>query len=127
MNSNIFRFREFPVYKEARKFRRDLKQLSKKKFPQEENYVLRQQLWRALDSIILNIAEGSNKHSDKEFSRFLNIALSSLNEVVACLECALDDNYIAKEDYCEYLDRAENITRQLKAFLAKVRRDNKTF
>ncbi len=51
MSSNIFRFREFPVYKEARKLRKDLKLLSREKFPQEENYVLRQQLWRALDSI----------------------------------------------------------------------------
>ncbi len=127
MNSNIFRFREFPVYKEAREFRKDLKLLSREKFPQEEKYVLRQQLWRALDSIILNIAEGSDRHSDKDFSHFLNTALGSVNEVVGCLDCALDDGYIDESKYQEYLKQAENIVRQLKAFLAKVRRDNRRF
>ena len=55
----IFRFREFPVYKEAREFRKELKELSKKKFPKEEQFCLTSQLWRALDSILLNIAEGT--------------------------------------------------------------------
>ena len=127
MNTDIFRFREFPVYKEVRKFRSELKQLSRKRFPREENYVLRQQLWRALDSVILNIAEGSDRHSDRDFSHFLNTALGSVNEVVGCLDCALDDEYITKEEHKEYIKRAENLARQLKAFLAKVRRDNRRF
>lgn len=125
--NTIFRFREFPVYKDARQLRKDLKQLSREKFPKEEEYVLRQQLWRALDSIILNIAEGADKHSDKDFSHFLNTALGSVNEVVACLDCALDDGYINKSEHQEYLDKAENIIRQLKAFLAKIRKDNRRF
>ena len=49
-----FRFREFKVYKDARIFSKELKQLSKK-FPKEELYCLTSQLWRALNSIILNI------------------------------------------------------------------------
>ena len=80
--SNIFRFREFPVYKDAREFRKDLKALTKKTFPREEQYALSSQLWRALDSVLLNIAEGSDRYSDKDFSRFLNNSLTSVNEVV---------------------------------------------
>lgn len=125
--NTIFRFREFPVYKDARIFRKELKKLSREKFPKEEDYVLRQQLWRALDSIILNIAEGADRHSDKDFSHFLNNALGSLNEVVGCLDCALDDDYINVEEHKNHLDKAENIVRQLKAFLSKVRKDNKKF
>lgn len=127
MTYTIFRFREFPVYKDVREFRKELKRFSREKFPKDENYVLRPQLWRALDSIVLNIAEGADKHSDKDFSHFLNTALGSLNEVVGCLDCALDDGYITDKDHQEYLTKAENIVRQLKAFLSKVRRDDKRF
>ena len=122
--SDIFRFREFPVYKDARQFRKDLKELSKNKFPKEEQYNLTSQLWRALDSVLLNIAEGSDRYSDIDFSRFLNNSLTSVNEAVACLDCALDDGYIVQEEHSKYLLRAENLIKQLKAFMSKVRKDS---
>ncbi|MFB3897596.1 MAG: four helix bundle protein [bacterium] len=118
---DIFRFREFPVYKDAKLFRKQIKALSKDRFPKQEQYVLTSQLWRALDSIILNIAEGSDRYSDTDFSRFLNNALTSVDEVVACLDCAVDDGYISKEEFTDYLKQGNNIIRQLKAFSAKVR------
>lgn len=74
-----------------------------------------------MDSIILNIAEGSDRYSDVDFGRFLNNALTSVNEVVACLDCALDDGYISETEHKEYSVQAENLIRQLKAFSAKVR------
>lgn len=123
-NNNIFRFRNFPVYQEARHFREELKKLTKEKFPKEENYILKSQLWRALDSILLNIAEGSERYSDIDFSRFLNTAITSLNEVVACLDCALDDKYINEKEHQNYIIKAENIYKQLRAFSSKVRKDN---
>lgn len=69
--NEIFRFRKFPVYNDARKFRKELKGLSKKNFPKDEQHCLTSQLWRALDSIILNIAKGSERYSDMDFSRYL--------------------------------------------------------
>ncbi len=125
--NTIFRFRQFPVYNDARHFRKELKQLSRIKFPKEEQFCLISQLWRALDSIILNIAEGSDRYSDKDFSHFLNNALTSLNEVVACLDCAFDGGYINIEELNKYLSQAENLVRQLKAFISKVRKDNRSF
>ena len=85
MNDDVFRFRDFNVYKDARVFRRDVTELAKKNFPKEERFELSSQLFRALASILLNIAEGSQKYSDQDFARYLNMALGSLNEVVACL------------------------------------------
>ncbi|MFH1678739.1 MAG: four helix bundle protein, partial [Candidatus Omnitrophota bacterium] len=43
--------------------RKELKELSRNKFPQKEQYNLTAQLWRALDSVLLNIAEGSERYS----------------------------------------------------------------
>jgi len=121
--TDIFRFREFPVYKAARELRQELKKLSKEKFPKTEQFCLTSQLWRALDSILLNLAEGSERYSDVDFSRFLNMSLTSVNEVVACLDAALDDEYVSAADHRAFLGKAENIFRQLKAFTSRVRRD----
>lgn len=119
---NLFRFRDFPVYKDAREFRKIVKKLSREKFPKSEDFCLRSQLWRALDSILLNIAEGSERYSDIDFSRFLNTALTSVNEVVACLDAAFDDEYIDHDELDDCSTRAENIYKQLKAFSSKVRK-----
>jgi four helix bundle protein len=82
--NKTFRFRNFQVYKDARNFSKELKKFSKSKFPKEEQFGLLSQLWRALDSVMLNIAEGSDRGTDKDFALFLNRSHTSLNEVVAC-------------------------------------------
>ena len=115
-----FRFRDFQVYKDARIFVREVKELTKLKFPSSERFGLIAQLWRALDSIILNIAEGADRGSDKDFGHFLNIAHTSLNEVVACLDLALNNVYITSNEHEEHLMKAEKLANQLTAFRKKL-------
>jgi len=110
-----FRFRNFQVYKDALNFQKELKDLSRK-FPKEEQFCLTSQLWRALYSIILNIAEGSDRGTDKDFAHFLNNSHTSLNEVVACLDLALNNKYISESDHNEYLEKSEKLANQLTAF-----------
>jgi len=55
------------------------------KYPKSEEYNLKQQLKRAVTSISLNIAEGKNRKSKKEFANFINISIGSLGEVEAIL------------------------------------------
>ncbi len=50
-------------------------------FPNEEKYGLKSQMCRAAVSIPSNIAEGCSRGSDKDFVRFLEIALGSLFEL----------------------------------------------
>ena len=52
--------------------------------PRSEEYNLKSQITRAATSISLNIAEGSTSQSDPEQARFLNMAIRSLVETVAC-------------------------------------------
>ena len=50
-------------------------------WPKEEMYGLTAQIRRAAVSILSNIAEGAGRAGQKEFSRFLSIAMGSLAEV----------------------------------------------
>lgn len=111
-----FRFQEWQVYKDARQFRKELKSKVVSKLPKEEKFGLISQLKRALDSVVLNIAEGAYRSTDKDFAHFLNQSQTSLNEVVSCLDLCLDDGYITREDLNCFFDTAEAITKQLSSF-----------
>ena len=111
-----FRFREFQVYKDARLFSINLKKFSRERFPRYEQFALQNQLWRALDSIILNIAEGADRSTDKDFALFLNRAHTSLNEVVSCLDIALDCKYVTVQEHAYFLKLAGDLANQLTAF-----------
>ncbi|WP_235802745.1 four helix bundle protein [Vaginella massiliensis] len=49
--------------------------------PKAEKYGMISQMTRAALSIPANIAEGSSRHSDKDYARFLQIALGSAFEL----------------------------------------------
>ena len=118
----LFRFRKWPVYIAAKLFRKKIRQLAKD-LPVSERYLLRDQMSRAADSICLNIAEGSNKLSDIEFSKYLNTSETSLEEVVCCLDLILDDGHITDLEFEGYLKEAEVLGAQLISFGKKVRNE----
>ena len=117
----LFRFRRWPVYMAAKSFRKKMRQVAKD-LPASERYVLRDQMSRAADSICLNIAEGSNKLSDIEFSKYLNQSETSLEEVVCCLDLILDDGHISKVEFEGFFKEGEELGSQLIAFGKKVRK-----
>ena len=55
--------------------------LATKLFPKDELYGIVQQIRRSAVSIPANIAEGYGRRSTKDYIRFLNIALGSINEL----------------------------------------------
>ncbi|WP_167619615.1 four helix bundle protein [Maribellus sediminis] len=70
-------------------------------FPQEEMYGLTSQMRRSAISIPSNIAEGSGRNTDKEFSRFLDISLGSTFEletqiIIANKLSFIDDNRLVE-------------------------------
>ncbi len=118
----LFRFRQWPVYQAAKSFRKKIRELARR-LPDTERFLLRDQASRAADSICLNIAEGSNKLSDLEFSKYLNNSETSLEEVVSCLDLLLDDGRISKDEFEAYIREAEDLGAQLIAFGKKVRHE----
>ena len=68
-------------------------------FPTEERYGLTSQLRRAAYSVPANISEGSGRETNKDYRRFLIIALSSLKETEYFLLLAHDLGYLAEDQY----------------------------
>lgn len=110
-----FLFRDWDIYHDAREFRIKIMKLTRT-YPLEEKYALTDQSHRALNSIILNIAESSNKNSDKDTRVYINRSQCSLDEVVACLDCALDSGYITKDQHQAALENATSLAKRLRGF-----------
>ena len=70
-------------------------------FPADEKYGLTSQLKRAAVSIPSNIAEGAARKGEKEFNRFLYIAMGSLAEVETQLEIAVKLGFIKENKELE--------------------------
>jgi len=86
------------------------------KFPRNEEYVLSSQIRRACDSISLNIAEGSTGQSNREFNRFLGIALRSNIEVVGCIYLAKRRSIISSEDFNKGYSLCLELSKMIQAF-----------
>lgn len=110
-----FRFRNFPVYQEARRFICDVYLLAQR-LPKSEQFELASQLRRAATSILLNLAEGSMRRSDLEFNRFISMAIGSVGEVVSILDICLDQKYITGETHLRFVVKCESIAKQLYGF-----------
>lgn len=62
-------------------------------FPKEEKYGISSQITKAAVSIPSNIAEGSSRSSEKDYSRFIEISLGSTFELETQLLIAEAVNY----------------------------------
>ena len=118
----MFRFRKWRIYQEARILRLNIRRELIPKLPNSERFNLVSQIQRAVDSVILNIAEGSYRKSDKDFAHFLNQSLTSLYEFVAILDLLLDSGYVNIKDYESFNLKAEDLARQISAFSKALRK-----
>lgn len=93
-----FKFENLLIWQKAMDFGEEIHELSSK-FPKKEVYNLTSQINRAVDSIALNISEGSIGQTNPEFKRFLSYSIRSLAEVVTCLHKAERRKYITKNEF----------------------------
>lgn len=114
-NLNEFRFKDWNVYKDSKKLVGEIFEITKK-FPPSYQYDLGSQLNRASISILLNIAEGSGKHSDADLNRFFNISLGSINEVFAGLDIAQENKLLSSEKFDDFKKQLSLISSQLVGF-----------
>ena len=91
-------FKDLRIWQLSRCFVKEVYLLSKK-FPADERFGLSQQIRRAVVSIPSNIAEGAGRHTNKEFSHFLDIANGSAFEVETQLILSFDLEYISQTEF----------------------------
>ncbi len=89
-------------------------------FPSEEKFGLTPQILRSAYSIPSNIAEGSGRSSDKEFSRFLDIALGSAFELETQLILASDLNYLSEDKMQNIHNLLNEIQKMIYSFKTKL-------
>lgn len=93
-------------------------------FPVSEQFGITSQLRRAASSVpanIANIAEGSGRTTDKDFLRFLDIALGSLKETEYFLLLSNELNYLQKEEWEPLHEQATDALKCLVGFIKAVR------
>ena len=74
-------------------------QRATRQFPRRGYTALQSQMVRAAESIVLNVVEGCASPTQKEFARFLDIAIKSASELEAQLELARDYGVLAEHEW----------------------------
>ncbi len=81
---------------------------------------LRSQTIRAAMSIDANIVEGRGQKSDREFARYLNIAVNSANELESHLIMARDTGALSPADCLSLSDRVNEVRRMLHGLINRI-------
>ncbi len=91
-----------------------------KTFPSSEKFGLSSQITRAAVSIPSNIAEGSSRKSDKDYSRFVEIALGSTFELETQILIANAVGFAEKSALEELLSKITEEQKMLSSFMTSL-------
>jgi four helix bundle protein len=90
-------------------------------FPKEEIFGLTSQLRRSLSSIPTNLAEGTGRGSDKDFARFVQIAMGSACESEYLILLCGELGYLNSNDSVLLMKDIEEIKKMLASLLKTLR------
>ncbi len=107
------KFEDTPVWQKSRAFTSSIYFLVNNNNYIKKDYSLSDQLKRATVSIMLNIAEGFERGSNKDFAHFMDIAKGSAGEVRSILYILLDNKYIEVQKFEKIKIDIEDISAQL--------------
>lgn len=113
--AKIERFEDIQAWQKARELVREIYAVSNNS-AFSKDFGLRDQIRRAAVSIMLNIAEGFARKTNREFFQFLVIAHGSAAEVQSALYIALDQKYISQEQFENLYRMADETSRTIMGF-----------
>ncbi len=94
----VTRFEDLDTWKRSRILVKQIYDLTKRN-EFAKDFVLKDQVRRAVVSISSNIAEGFERGGNKEFIQFLYIAKASAGELRSQIYIALDLNYVNEKEF----------------------------
>jgi four helix bundle protein len=84
---------------------------------------LKKQLLKSALSTSSNIVEGRTKRSEREFLRFLDIALGSAGELQYQLKAAIDCSAIPQDEGRDLSLRAEEVAKMIQGLIRRIKDD----
>jgi four helix bundle protein len=106
----MFDFQKLEVYQKAKNFCKEITAtINEKSFDRVTN----DQLRRASFSIMLNIAEGSSRFSNKDRKNFFVIARGSAFECAAIMEYLFETKEINEDVFTDSMRKLEEISKML--------------
>ena len=108
----IYSFEKLEVWQDSKKMYLKIFEITKK-FPESEKYNMISQSRRSSFSVTCNIAEGTSRWTNKEKSRYMEIAFSSLMETLNGLIIAFEMSLISEELYLQMRNEIDMIANKL--------------
>ncbi|SRR6266545_3878095 len=123
--SAIGRFEDIQAWQKARILVKEVYSYSNSgRFAKD--FGLRDQIRRAGVSIMLNIAEGFARKTNREFCQFLVIAHGSAAEVQAALYVALDQEYLNNAEFNRLYELVDNTSKMILGFINYLRKTSQS-
>ncbi|MEK7352494.1 MAG: four helix bundle protein [Nitrospirota bacterium] len=107
----LTRFEDLDCWKEARQLTRLVYDAIHQNPRWQKDIRLCSQIQSATGSVMANIAEGFVRRSNKEFTQFLFIAMSSTAEVQSHMYIAMDQDYVSKGTFDSIYEQANKTAR----------------
>jgi four helix bundle protein len=120
----IERFEEIDAWKKARELTKIIYEITAKG-DIAKDFALKDQLRRAVVSIMANIAEGFEREGNKEFRQFLAMAKGSVGEVKALLYVVLDAGLTSSQQVHRLMALSDEVSRLLAGFLRYLKASDK--
>lgn len=111
----MHRFKDLEIWRLSRNFCSDIYETTSS-FPESEKFGITNQLRRASVSVPSNIAEGCSRKSNRDFSRFLEIAMGSMYEIETQLLISNDLNFIQTKKLNSLLQKLDSIIKMTSKF-----------
>ncbi len=111
----MHQFKELVIWQKSRKFCSQIYKATSY-FSNDEKFGITNQLRRASISIPSNIAEGSSINSNKDFSKFLEIAIGSAYEIETQLLIAFDLEFLNQNQTENLISQLDEIIKMISKF-----------
>lgn len=117
----IDNFWDIGAWQEARRLTKLIYELTRKD-AFSRDFGLARQIQRASVSVMANISEGFARRSNKEFARFLGMALGSNTEVQSHLFVALDLEYVDQKQFDDCFEQSKKVEKATNAFISYLKK-----